>query len=100
MARPNSLVVLVVRACLRFWRWLTGADAKPSVWQLMADHFGEDQLATLQTHDKHFPGYDVASLSRALASFHEEACLEYQEVGSCAPRTMRALLDSFKHFGG
>jgi hypothetical protein len=84
----------------RVWRWLTGADRKPSVWRLMADHFGKEQLETLQTHDKHFPGYDVASLSRALASFHGKACLEFQEVGSVHAWTMRALLDSFKYLCG
>ena len=37
-----------------------------------------------------------ASLSRALASFREECCLESTEVGSSPARNMRMLLDSFK----
>jgi hypothetical protein len=36
----------------------------------------------LQTHDKTFPGYDIASLHRALASFHADCCTSFREVGA------------------
>src|SRR5438132_10162744 len=36
----------------------------------------------LQTHDKTFPGYDIASLHRALASFHADCCTSCREVGA------------------
>jgi hypothetical protein len=79
----------------RLWRKLTLADLPMRVSRQFSLFFGDD-LDRLETHDKQFPGYDVASLNRALASFHESCCLEQRSVGSSQFITMRQLLDSFK----
>ena len=44
---------------------------------------------SLQTHVKKFPGYDLASLHRALASFREEFCSESIDVGGTNFHTLR-----------
>jgi energy-coupling factor transporter ATP-binding protein EcfA2 len=80
---------------LRVWRWLTGTDGRRPIYREFKQFFGE-QLTELQTHDKLFPGYDVASLHRALGSFREECCLESRELGSCPLRPLRRLFDSFQ----
>jgi hypothetical protein len=95
MATPPSPDGWFWNACRRLWRKLTGADRPPPIWKQFRAFFGDD-LDRLQTHDKHFPGYDVASLNRALASFLQECCPQRREVGSCQAWGLRALLDSFK----
>jgi energy-coupling factor transporter ATP-binding protein EcfA2 len=79
----------------RFWRWLTGIDVRPPIYSTFRRYFGEE-MDRLQTHDKKFPGYDVASLSRALASFREECCAESQELGSCRFRDLGQLFLNFQ----
>ena len=44
--------------------------------------FGPD-YDKLETHDKNFPGYDIASLNLALTAFLSEACAESNLVGGC-----------------
>ncbi len=58
--------------------------------------FGRD-FDQFPTHDKFYPGYDIVSLNRALASFHEEAADNARTVGACAAVTVRQLFDSFKY---
>jgi hypothetical protein len=84
--------------CRRFWRWLTGADAPLSLYRELLAFFG-DELDHLETHEKEFPGYDIASLVRALLSFRDEGRF-FKEVGSCRAWTMRQLLEGFNQFGG
>src|SRR5262245_23943208 len=80
----------------QLWRALRGPGPRRTLRQELRRFFGRD-LRTLETHDKHFPGYDVASVARALASFHEDCCTEFRLVGSCPAPNMRALLDWFKN---
>lgn len=50
----------------------------------------------LETHAKDFPGYDLASLHRALASFRQDCCSEFREVGGVVgyhAQSMRSLLE-------
>src|SRR5258708_1119411 len=87
----------------RFIIWLlrkfTGADAPWPLGKWFAWFFGPDE-EKLQTHEKQFPGYDLASLHRALTSFFAECCERHHEVGSTQWWTTRLLLDSFKGPGG
>jgi hypothetical protein len=97
MADNRSLAGKAAGALRRFWRWLRGADAPPTLFQIVGGFFGVEVLDKLQTHDKQYPGYDVVSLQRALASFGAECCLEFREVGSSPQAgTMRQLLETFK----
>ena len=78
---------------------LLAATSADDAWRLnFREHlewfFGYD-FRELQTHDKTFPGYDIASLNRALLSFFQEACAEFQEIGACQNSpTIRGLFDN------
>jgi hypothetical protein len=85
MVVSNSLLVSLCR-------YLTRRDRRRPIREQLRRFFGPD-LERLQTHDKHFPGYDLASLYRALESYREECCTASQEVGSCQAMTVRLLLD-------
>lgn len=50
----------------------------------MKRFFGPE-LRQLQAHDKMFPGFDLASIHRALVSYFEDHCLPVETVGSMAP---------------
>jgi hypothetical protein len=50
----------------------------------------------LQTHDKKFPGYDLASLHRAIESYQKECCATVMEIGGCIQPTLRDLFDILK----
>ena len=89
-----------LRRVLRWlWRKLTRADAPRTLHRWFVDFFRCD-LDRLQTHEKQFPGYDIASLHRALSSLLDECCTQRHDIGSCHAWTMRSLLDSFKGFAG
>jgi hypothetical protein len=67
----------------------------PAFRQHLEWFFGYD-FQNLQTHDKTFPGYDIASLNRALTSFFQEACTGTVEIGACpmGSQTVRQLFDN------
>jgi hypothetical protein len=89
----------IIRGLRWLWRKLTGADAPKTLYKHFIAYFGHD-LLRLQTHEKQFPGYDIASLHRALTSLFDECCTERHDVGSCHAWTTRNLLDSFKNIHG
>ncbi len=99
MTTENASAGPLARFFRRLWRKLTGADAPWTLGKWFAWFFGPDE-DKLQTHEKQFPGYDLASLHRALISFFEECCERHHEVGSTQWWTTRQLLDSFKAPGG
>jgi AAA+ superfamily predicted ATPase len=82
----------------RFWRRLTGAD-RPTLYQQFVQFFGPD-LDRLEMHEKQFPGYDLASLHRGMASFLDNCTLQHQAIGSCAFGTIQDLFASFRSFLG
>jgi hypothetical protein len=84
----------IISALQRTLRWLFGRKRWTYRGHLL-DFFGRD-FRDLQTHDKTFPGYDIASLNRALASFREDACVQFEDVGACPPgvQTLRQLFDN------
>src|SRR3954468_10491161 len=53
--------------------------------------FGRSRAA-LQAHDKQFPGYDLASVSRALAEFLETDCVTHEQVGCVHINSLQDLL--------
>jgi hypothetical protein len=56
--------------------------------------FGAD-FKHLQAHDKNYPGYDLASIHRALLSYFEDHCRPAETVGSAMPTSSaRDLLQS------
>jgi hypothetical protein len=70
-----------------------GNLTRPTIWKQLRAFFGRD-LERLETHEKHFPGYDLASVSRALTSFRDDCCAEFKELGGASNlSTMRMLLD-------
>jgi ATPase family associated with various cellular activities (AAA) len=68
---------------------------KPTIRPEFLGFLGRD-LERLETHDKNFPGYDLASLSRALGSFREECCTVFKDVGATHLSGMRQLLDTIQ----
>ena len=63
----------------------------------MRRFFGRRAYGKLETHDKSFPAYDLASVSRALDSFRAECCERTQELGAVpyGVDSLRRLMDQF-----
>jgi hypothetical protein len=70
-------------------------DRKKTCRRHLLDFF-ECDICELQTHEKCFPGYDIASLNRALMSLLEETCTYRSVVGACnqGAQTLRQVFDS------
>jgi hypothetical protein len=64
-----------------------------TIWIQMLRFFGGRRLMLLETHDKHFPSYDLASLTRALNSFRDDCCMIFKDVGALHISDLRKLLD-------
>src|SRR5438309_1756120 len=73
----------------QFWENLTGPKHE-TVRQRLVAFLGWD-YDQLETHDKYYPGYDIASLHRALASFRSDCCFRTEEVGATGALTLRDL---------
>lgn len=99
MSEPLTLATRLTTPFRRFWRWLSGADRPLTVYQLFRDFFGDD-LARLETHQKSFPGYDLASINRALASVRQECSVRSQEVGAVSAFSIEVLLVNLNTFYG
>src|SRR6267143_3177221 len=84
--------VLVALICQKLIGW-----TKPTILKDFQRFFGKD-LERVETHDKNFPGYDLASISLALTSLREDCCTAFQEVGATHAyiNTMRMLLDTIQ----
>jgi hypothetical protein len=61
-----------------------------TLWKRLERYFGKG-LKDLQPHDKQFPGYDLASLSRALDSFLAEFAESTETIGSIPVKSAQAL---------
>ncbi|TMQ35078.1 MAG: 26S protease regulatory subunit, partial [Planctomycetota bacterium] len=87
-----AFVLLVALISQKLTGW-----TKPTILKDFQRFFGKD-LERLETHDKNFPGYDLASISLALASLGEDCCTTFQEVGATHVyiTTMRMLLDTIE----
>ena len=87
-----AFVLLVALVSQKLTGW-----TKPTILKDFQRFFGKD-LERVETHDKNFPGYDLASISLALASLREDCCTAFQEVGATHAyiNTMRMLLDTIQ----
>lgn len=83
----------LIEAVERFWRSLF-PKPRLTLKQEIAKFLGPNFLQ-LQTHDKHFPGYDLASVNLALHSFFEDCCARINTLGGCCAINMRGLYDMF-----
>jgi ATPase family associated with various cellular activities (AAA) len=82
----------------RLRRWWRGLWVPRTIRELLAAFFGPD-YARLETHDKTYPGYDLASLHLALTSFLAHCTTEPRAIGSCGSiHTMRELFDATRSF--
>jgi hypothetical protein len=82
----------------RLWRLVRGRQRTRTLRQEFRRFFGPD-YDKRETHDKQYPGYDLASLHRALASLHEDCCDEFRHlgaVGGYGEPTLRRLFDRLK----
>jgi len=73
----------------RFWTGIFGrrplSIRKEFLW------FLGPNFASLETHEKTFPGYDLASIHRALSSFADELCFGHRELGACQADSIHGL---------
>jgi hypothetical protein len=76
-------------ALRRLWERLTAPKFK-TVRLFLVEFLGKD-YDRLETHDKYYPGYDIASLHRAVASFRDDCCFFSQEIGATGALTLRDL---------
>lgn len=76
-----------------FW-WKFAGKPQRTVREELAFFLGAD-YDRLQTHEKSFPGYDLASLHRALKSIADEA-LGYRVLGGINVQTVRELFDALR----
>lgn len=65
------------RAVVQWWNQPAPTSA---IYRQLRWHFDGD-LENLEMHEKRFPGYDVASLHRALTSFYQDCCEFSRAIG-------------------
>ncbi|VTR99984.1 AAA family ATPase [Tuwongella immobilis] len=75
----------------RFWTSVFGSK-KRTIRQELIWFLGDD-YRNLETHEKSFPGYDLASLHRAISSISQECCIGYRELGGSNATNVRELFD-------
>jgi hypothetical protein len=73
-----TMITTICSKLHRLWRAIFG---QLTIHQRLKEFLGADYRLR-ETHDKHYPGYDIASLNLALGSFREECCAEWREVGA------------------
>ena len=61
--------------------------------------FGADALQ-MQTHDKYYPGYDLASINLAMTSYLEECCASHELLGTAGFPSMRQLFNTLTSVPG
>ena len=95
------MTVLAVSMIRKFFAWLQRVwhnlvRPKTATFRRHLEWFFGFDFPNLQTHDKTFPGYDIASLNRALTSFFQEECTHAEEIGACpiGSQTVRQLFDN------
>ena len=82
----------LVERIQKFWRQLFGLVRHLNFRQELHEFFGPD-YSQLETYDKQYPAYDLASLHRALESFRDDCCEESRMLGACPAWTMRDLFN-------
>jgi hypothetical protein len=82
------------------WLWQQLTSQQPRTLRQHLRAYLGPEYERLETHEKSYPGYDLASLNRALASFFTDCCTASREVGGCPATSMNQLLDFVKLFIG
>src|SRR5438874_13261374 len=80
-----AIAQVILRIAARF-------GPKKSFHEFFRRYFGR-KFDELQTHDKKFPGYDLPSLHRAIASYLNDGATEVKELGGCMYHHLRDLFD-------
>ena len=95
--RSNAVMALALMGCVYLViRNVNDVLGKNKTFRVrFRKYFGRD-FDTFQTHEKKFPGYDLASLHRALASFREALCSEMIDIGGTNFHTLRDLFENLK----
>src|SRR5436305_304597 len=75
---------------LKHW-WLSRYPRRRRPLKQELSRFLGHGFMQLQTHDKNFPGYDLASVNLALASVLGECCSQVRTLGGCCALNLRAL---------
>jgi len=78
---------------------LEGRWGKKTIWKHLRRFFRRD-LRLLQVHDKYFPAYDLASVTRALNSIRGDLYNVFQEVGATHFDDLRELLTTVQSING
>jgi hypothetical protein len=76
----------------RFWDKVQSYRTRTLVGKLR-HLFGSDALQ-MQTHDKYYPGYDLASVNLALNSYLEDCCAGHELIGTNGFPSMRQLFNT------
>ena len=92
MSSAADLPGAIKRAWFRFKRLLGGDVSSWSIYRQFRQFFGS-AYDRLETHEKSFPGFDLASVNRALASIQQECCAEFREIGCLPWPNMRQFFD-------
>jgi energy-coupling factor transporter ATP-binding protein EcfA2 len=95
MSFAADLPGAIKRAWLRFKRFL-GGDVSSWAIERQFRHFFGSAFDRLENHEKSFPGFDLASVNRALASIQHECCAEFRAVGCLSWPNMRQFFDQCK----
>ena len=96
LSMSTVLVTSIALAALIYlFAWLRQRTGPPTIHKRLGEWLGP-KYAQLEVHDKSFPGYDIASVRRALDSFIEDRCGESSEVGATVAVTLRELFETLK----
>lgn len=77
--------------------WAVGKHMRKkrkTLYYRVAKFFGDDSLKKLQYHVKTYPGYDLASVNRAITSFLNECCTTQESLGFVHFDELRDLIES------
>jgi hypothetical protein len=83
-------------SALRWLLWKLRGSPAQTLLQKLQGFVGPDALL-LQTHDKYYPGYDLASVNLALNSFLEDCCDRQERTGVYGMMSMRHLFDTLQY---
>jgi hypothetical protein len=93
--------ILVIVVASVFLKEVLKNWGKTTILKQFRRFFGPD-LDVLETHDKHFPGYDLASVTQAFSSMRYDCCTDFKEIGAVNSHfnSMRMLLNHIQTFQG
>lgn len=98
-----GLTAILVSYFVVMFAMLTGMHfrkKRKTLYYRLEKFFGAESLKKLQHHVKTYPGYDLASVNRAITSFLDECCTSHEVLGFAHFNELRDLVESEKgtHF--